>query len=511
LTTSEGWLTQPAFAAVDGQELKQVAAQQTPISNRRSADPAQLYSHVVERYARLFDNPVARLRFLNNTLAKQAVRQEELRQSLQRFRFLENTRFYEWVLEARLYSAILEEMRAVMTTVSPAQRARMEKLEVPFKARLLFFCYEARHAMYAVGVLLGGVVLFGLYSLVMWSGQQASAYFSQKYGKQGPIVVTTNVAPSATPPVSKALNRYDAEKVWLVERAEKYERYSNGGRINTEHEIDNHPRAYYLIPRNAEAAAETVSSAPVGIVYHTTEGEQIKFSADNNSSIQERSKNLIKYTIQKNRSYNYLIDRFGEIFRVVRDEQTANHAGNSLWADQKHVYIGLNESFIGVAFESQQNNTLEETLTAAQVSSGYQLTAILRSKYKIEDANCTTHGLVSVNPDTGVIAFHHDWAKNFPFEAMGLSDKYKVPTPNMTDYGFTWDEEILEKLNKTLWPGALTGEEEFKRRAEKQRIGVEALRLKLRDRYKDIYARQKALQTPVTQTAKLTEPTESDR
>ena len=83
----------------------------------------QIYSQVVERYARLFDRPEARLRFLNNTLAKQATRQEELRQSLHRFRFLENTRFYDWIVEARLYSAILEEMRTLMTTV-PASRRR---------------------------------------------------------------------------------------------------------------------------------------------------------------------------------------------------------------------------------------------------------------------------------------------------------------------------------------------------------------------------------------------------
>lgn len=479
-----------------------MVVQQLPSSSNRKPTDA-LYAQVVERYAKLFDNPSARLRFLHSTLAKQASRQEELRQSLQRFKFLEKTPFYNWILEARLYSSILEEIRAVMTSLPPEQRARLQQVEMPFKAKAFFFCYQARHALYAVGVVLAGLLLFGLYSGVMKTGQ----YVAQRFGQPGKtIVVNTNGQSGTTPPVTKTLDRfYNLEKVWLVERTDKYERYSNNGRIRTEYEIDNHPRAYFLIPRNSDAVPEEVSNLPVGIVYHTTEGEQINFLQDNNSSIQERSKNLVKNVIQKNKSYNYLIDRFGEIFRVVRDEQTANHAGYSLWADQKYVYIGLNESFIGVAFESSQNNTLEETLTEAQVVSGRQLTAILRSKYKIEDVNCTTHGLVSVNPDNGAIAFHHDWVKNFPFEGMGLSDKYKVATPNMTDYGFTWDEEILEKLNKTLWPGAITADEEFKRRAEKQHIGVDALRLKLRERYRDQYARQKALQTSsAPQNAKLT-------
>jgi N-acetyl-anhydromuramyl-L-alanine amidase AmpD len=476
-----------------------LAAQQPPISNRKPTDA--IYAQVVERYAKLFDNPAARLRFLHSTLAKQTARQEALRQSLERFKFLDKTPLYNWILEARLYSSILEELRVVMLTAPPAQRARMMQVEIPFKAKFLFFCYQARHALYAAGVVLVALLLLGLYSAVMRSGQ----YLAQRFNKPGTtIVVRPGGQPNATPAVTKALNRYEAEKIWLVEQAAAYEKYSNGGRVSTEYEIDNHARAYYLIPRNSEAVAEQVGKAPVGIVYHTSEGEQIQFSPDNNVSIQERSKNLIKY-IQRIKAYNYLINRYGEIFRIVRDEQTANHAGYSLWADQKNVYIGLNESFIGVCFESTNSNSLEETLTEAQVLAGRQLTAILRSKYKIEDANCTTHGLVSVNPDNGAIAFHHDWAKNFPFEAMGLSDKYKVPTPNMTDYGFTWDEEILEKLDKTLWPGAITADEEFKRRAEKLHVGVETLRLQLRDRYREHYARQKALQNlSGAQNAKLT-------
>jgi N-acetyl-anhydromuramyl-L-alanine amidase AmpD len=390
----------------------------------------------------------------------------------------------------------------LMKTAPPAQRARMAQVEIPFKARLLYFCYQARHGLYAAGVLVIALVLFGLYSLVMRSGQ----YLAQRFAKTGgpTIVVKTSGQPDVTPPVGRVLDRYAAEKVWLVEKTEKYERYSNNGRINIEFEVDNHPRAYYLIPRGSDVAGEQVGRAPIGLVYHTSESDQIQFSPDNNLSIQERSRNVIKY-IRNNKSYNYVIDRYGEIFRIVRDDQTANHAGYSLWADQKYVYVGLNESFIGICFESTQANSLEETLTEAQVTSGRQLTAILRSKYKIEDVNCTTHGLVSVNPDNGAIAFHHDWVKNFPFEAMGLSDKYKVPTPNMTDYGFTWDEEILEKLDKTLWPGAIAADEEFKRRAEKLRIGVETLRLQLRDRYRELYARQKALQNlSGAQNAKLT-------
>ncbi|MGH9801214.1 MAG: hypothetical protein ACRD82_12685, partial [Blastocatellia bacterium] len=85
-------------------------------SGRRNANAARLYSKIVERYAALFDSPSARLRFLNNTLSKQNERQEQLHQSLRHFRFLERTPFYSWMLEARFYGAVLEELKAVMPT-----------------------------------------------------------------------------------------------------------------------------------------------------------------------------------------------------------------------------------------------------------------------------------------------------------------------------------------------------------------------------------------------------------
>jgi hypothetical protein len=457
---------------------------------------SQVYSQVVERYARLFEHPGARLRFLNNTLAKQASRQQELRASLQRYKFIEKTPIYEWIMEARLYSSILEELRAHAIHVPPQQRARLEEIQIPFKARIVFFCHQFRHAFLAGGLVAAGVLLFVMYSFVMWSGHKLSSYFAHKYSNGAtPTVVAKEDQPAGkTGGVSGLLKRYDPEKVWLVSENQEVEEYSNGGRILKSYETSNRPRAYYLIPRNSESDGNQIRHEPIGIIYHTSENELVGFSADNNNSTLERSANVIRY-IRNNRSYNYVIDRYGRIHRVVRDDHAANHAGNSIWADEKYAYVGLNESFIGICFEATvKAGTLEETITEAQVIAGKQLTDILRAKYKFTDANCTTHGLVSVNPDTGLIAFHHDWTKNFPFDAMGLSDKYQSLTPNVKDYGFTWDQEVLEKLGGNVWPGAEAADAELKQRAELARIGVDALRLKLQDRYKEQYARQKALQ-----------------
>ena len=61
---------------------------------------------------------------------------------------------------------------------------------------------------------------------------------------------------------------------------------------------------------------------------------------------------MLEYA-RAHRLYNYLIDRFGRTYRIVRDEFEANHAGNSVWSDGRSVYVNLSASFIGVCFEGR--------------------------------------------------------------------------------------------------------------------------------------------------------------
>ena len=288
-----------------------------------------------------------------------------------------------------------------------------------------------------------------------------------------------------TPTPINTLLPYQPEKVWLVERTSEYERYSNNCRILTKYETENHPRGYYTIPRGSETEGDVLRRDIVGIVYHTSESDIVPFTPDNNDSIQRRSMGLLDW-IRKDRSYNYLIDRTGEIYRVVRDDHAAHHAGNSIWADGKYNYVGLNESFLGICFESTvKGDSLQETLTSAQIIEGRKLTDVLRTKYNIDDANCTTHGLVSISQGTMLIGYHHDWAHNFQFEAMGVSDKYAVPPATVGEYGCGWGEEILTKLGGSLWAGVPLAEAEFKQRAERAQLKPEDLRRRMKERYSE--------------------------
>jgi N-acetyl-anhydromuramyl-L-alanine amidase AmpD len=446
----------------------------------KGADAAQIYSRVVERYAMFFEHPEARLRFLNNTLAKQADRQDRLQRRFGRFRILERTRIYNWALEARCYSAILEEMRSMASFLPKDHRNLPQRVQAPFSARLSLLLHETRHAFYGAAVILLLMTIASLYTLGEWSARGVNVYLAKKYN----MPAEAAPAPSPTPdPFNEILSK--SEKVWLSEKEGEYEKWSNSCRISTRYETGNRPRSYYTIPRRSELAGDQVSDKIVGIVYHTPENYMYDFVQSNSKAIQKGSRGLIEH-IREHKKYNYVINRIGEIYRIVRDDHAAYHAGESLWADAKNTYVLLNESFLGVCFESKYDGatSLEQILTKAQIISGRLLTEVLRSKYAIDDANCTTHGLVAVDPDKMTIARHHDWVHFFPFEMMGLSNKYKVRPPNMTDYGFTYDEDILaKKLGHKLWEGASTAEEEFNRQAELARVSPDDLRRKLRDRY----------------------------
>src|SRR5215475_4978346 len=452
-------------------------------AGRKGADASQIYSRVVERYAMFFDRPEARLRFLNNTLTKQADQQDRLQQRLSSSSLLGRTRIYHWLLEARCYSAIFEEMRAMYSSLPKNRRKLAQRIQAPFSARLLFLIHQSRHAFYGAAVILSLLAIGSLYTFGAWSARGVNAYLASKYNKP-----PDDPAPPTSQEPSFSGVVGGKEKVWLFGKEGEYEKWSNGCNISTKYETDNHPRAYFAIPRGSGTDGNQFSEKSdqiVGILYHTPENPMFDLTPDNTTRIQNSSRELIE-DVRKYKKYNYLINRIGDIYRIIRDDQAANHAGNSLWADANNYYVLLNESFMGVCFESKLDgaSSLDQILTEPQINSGRRLTDVLRAKYNIDDANCTTHGLAAVAPEEMLIARHHDWVHFFPFEAMGLSNKYKVQPPTITDYGFTYNDEILaKKLGGKLWEGAQMAVEEFNKRAARARVSPDVLRRQLRDRY----------------------------
>lgn len=466
-----------------------------------------LYTRVVERYAHFFERPEVRLRFLHRTLALQAVRRERLQQSPRLMALLKRLGLESCLFEIEFHRVVLEELSKLLPTADAERRRLIRQYKAPLTSQLFFYFYRSRRVFYGAALATLALVFLGFISLFSWSARHANIYLAKYY--QTPAAVWPS-APSSTgvPTVqaaetAKYLPDYKPEKIWLVERKDNYERYSNGGRILTDYETNNHMRGYYRLARGTEARDETAQHEPIGILYHTSESDLIPFVAANNDSIEMHTRELLEYA-QRHTSYNYVIDRYGQIYRIVRDEQAADHAGHSIWGDREHVYVGLNESFLGVCFETTTKAGADEQLTEAQLIAGRLLTAILRSRYQIDDTNCVAHGLVSVNPSNMLIGYHHDWVRNFPFEAMGLSDKYGVAPPSISEFGFTYDGELVARLDGVMWPGVKAAEEEFQRRAVRAGVKTADLRRQMRDLYReqmDLMARLREQSPEPTATA----------
>ena len=276
--------------------------------------------------------------------------------------------------------------------------------------------------------------------------------------------------------------------VWLVDQTKDFEIYSNGLRIDDRYSVAADRRPAYQVYRHSaiDPAQPEWQTAPAGIVYHTTESDQARFEEDETSKLKRIGKGVLSY-VQQHHAYHFLIDRFGQVFRVVKESDVADHAGMSIWADSRVIYINLNSSFFGVAFETQTQPGQEmPSANPAQIHSARVLTEMLRGKYHIPESNCVTHAQVSVNPGNMLIGYHTDWAGNFPFLEVGLSDNYTAPPPSIYAFGFDYDASFVHHTGVRLWEGLALADDEMRTQAAARGLAVAQYRLILRKKYREI-------------------------
>lgn len=304
-----------------------------------------------------------------------------------------------------------------------------------------------------------------------------------------PPVRFPNTRPSVAvmPKRSVSLPDQPPPRVWLVEKRQDYEVYSNGLRIETSYTTPNEPRGSFPVYRRKAANAndsesESWRTEPVGIVFHSTESRQAPFQPEETQHLKRIGQNLLDYIRQK-RAYHYVVDRFGRAWRVVQESDSANHAGKSVWADTRGVYVNLNRSFIGVAIEA---TTEAGTMTAAQLHTTRVLTEMLRSKYAIPGSNCIPHAQVSVNPLNMRIGYHTDWAIGFPFAELDLPDNYAQPLASMYEFGFDYDDAFLARVDGSPWQGALVSDQQVKQQAAAAGLRPAQYRKRLEGRYRRI-------------------------
>lgn len=290
--------------------------------------------------------------------------------------------------------------------------------------------------------------------------------------------------PVAAPMVEAAASG-GSTKVWRVERTDANEMYSNGLRIDLTYSVHNHPREQYPVySLNGGLEPARYAAAPAGIVFHTTESHLAPFEEEENRRLEQLGRNLLEL-IRREHSYHYVIDRFGRVFRVVEESDAANHAGYSVWADPGGIYVNLNSSFLGIAFEGQTDAA--DSMTPAQISSARMLTEMLRSRYSIAPENCVTHAQVSVNPLNMHIGAHTDWGTRFPFAQAGLPDNYATSLPSLYAFGFEYDSAFEQAIGGR-WAGLNTAETQVTHQAASENLPLARYRAILQRRYKDIIA-----------------------
>jgi len=274
-------------------------------------------------------------------------------------------------------------------------------------------------------------------------------------------------------------------EVWLVEEKDGVELYSNGLRVENGLAVAGEQRSYPVYdPETLQPAGRRTE--PAGIVYHTTESHIAPFTAEQNRRLRRVGRWMLDY-VRANRSYHFVIDRFGRVHRLVQESDVAYHAGSSIWADERLLYLNLNTSFLGVAFETETPDPARGApLTPPQIYAGRVLTEMLRSKYRLPAQNCVTHAQVSVAPAAMWVGNHLDWSANFPFEALGLSNNYEIPLPAVAIFGFRFDREFQKATAAALGRGLELGEEVFRRRASARRLPPADFRAALRRRYQEL-------------------------
>lgn len=278
-------------------------------------------------------------------------------------------------------------------------------------------------------------------------------------------------------------------EVWPVEQSARFDLYSNGLRIENEFAVSNEPRRrfpVYSIDHGRTAAGEEPAGwreEPVGVVFHSTESHQVPFAHSEVRSLKRIGQNLLEY-VRSQRSYHFVVDRFGRVFRIVHEADKANHAGRSVWADKDGAYVHLNASFLAIAFEAQTDSA--NPLNPAQIHSARVLTEMLRSRYRLDPANFVTHAQVSVNPSNMRIGYHTDWATGFPFTELGLPNNYTQNVASVALFGFEYDDAFLNAMGGQPWPGLAGAGHAIEQAASAARLSPPQFRRELQQRYRRI-------------------------
>ena len=231
-----------------------------PAGNRKSCERMDPETNkVIESYSRSIPDPVRRLRFQRSCLTRGQAAGAEPRGFLRR-----RIQALEIIAETEPFSRQRLRLR---------DRAllRLAEQAVGLRARLLHGRVLKLGAATALALVVLAVAGIGVSRQAL---QDSAAAEASEPGR---------------------LDRRFAE-VWQVEEREGVELYSNGLIISNEYRTHTGPRSYPgFESENPRWETARWRSAPVGLVYHTTESDLTEFAAANNSEILRGGRLLLQF------------------------------------------------------------------------------------------------------------------------------------------------------------------------------------------------------------------------
>ena len=116
--------------------------------------------------------------------------------------------------------------------------------------------------------------------------------------------------------------------------------------------------------------------------------KDIKLIVIHYTGMQSKIESIKRLSSPKHKvSCHYLIDRKGQILKMVDDNKIAWHAGKSRWKN----YNNINKYSIGIELVNKGHDFGYEKFTNLQVNSLIKLCLNLKKKYKIKNSNIVGH------------------------------------------------------------------------------------------------------------------------
>ena len=201
----------------------------------------------------------------------------------------------------------------------------------------------------------------------------------------------------------------------------------------------------------------------------------IKLIVIHYTGMQSRIESIKRLLSPKHKvSTHYLIDRKGQILKMVDDNKIAWHAGKSKWKN----YINLNKYSIGIELVNKGHKFGYEKFTISQVNKLIQLCKNLKNKYKIKNSNIVGHSDIAPlrKQDPGEKFPWQKlqkkkigiWYKKLQSKSLNLNDKKvkKLFFANLFKIGYRYfnknrrskkDIFLIEAFQRRFLPNKVTG------------------------------------------------------